>query len=736
MEEQNDLITIEGTAAVLIYQNPENGYAVLRLETEDGIVTAVGCMPGISPGEDLILKGKWIVHPSYGEQFKAEWAQRRMPVGSAAIFRYLATGSIKHIGPSKAKDIVDMFGDESLEIIENHPEELAKIRGITEKRAREISTSFRRQVSLRRLMEFLSQYGIKPYTAISLYHQMGDISVDAVRDNPYILVEFGAEFFEADTMALEMGFEGDCPQRVEAAVMFELSHNLNNGHTFLPYSKLISATNQLIEAGEDVIIEAVDVLCETGHIIRCEIAGQDACYIFEIFDAENYTAKRIAEMACDTAFEYEDSDILIKRVEKEQNVTYSEGQRLAVSLAASNRVLVLTGGPGTGKTTSVRAILALFDILGLDTTLCAPTGRAAKRMSEVCGREAATIHRLLGATIGESGDLTFEHDENDPLDTDAVIVDESSMIDINLMSSLLRALKPGCRLVMVGDADQLPSVGPGNVFSDIIRSNVVNTVRLTEIFRQAQESKIVKSAHMINSGILPDLKNSNGDFFFLKRTDNQRAADTIISLCTERLPKNMGIPSSEIQILSPTRRHELGTQNLNKLLQNALNPLIDGKKEKEYGDFLYREGDKVMQIRNNYDIMWKTSDGVTQGTGVFNGDIGTIFSIDHQREILTVEFDDKYVEYLFEQLSELEPAYAMTVHKSQGSEYGAVILAVSDSAPQLQVRSVLYTAVTRAKKLLIIVGDDGVIGKMVSNDRRTRRYSGLRARLIQETEAV
>ncbi len=736
MEEQNSLITIEGTAAVLIYQNPENGYAVLRLETEDGIVTAVGCMPGISPGEDLILKGKWIVHPSYGEQFKAEWAQRRMPVGSSAIFRYLATGSIKHIGPSKAKDIVDMFGDESLDIIENHPEELAKIRGITEKRAREISTSFRRQVSLRRLMEFLSQYGIKPYTAISLYHQMGDIAVDAVRDNPYILVEFGAEFFEADAMALEMGFEGDCPQRVEAAVIFELSHNLNNGHTFLPYSKLISATNQLIEAGEDVIIEAVDILCETGHIVRCEIAGQDACYIFEIFDAENYTAKRIAEMACDTAFEYEDSEILIKRVEKEQNVVYSEGQRLAVSLAASNRVLVLTGGPGTGKTTSVRAILALFDILGLDTTLCAPTGRAAKRMSEVCGRDAATIHRLLGATIGESGDLTFEHDENEPLDTDAVIVDESSMIDINLMSSLLRALKPGCRLVMVGDADQLPSVGPGNVFSDIIRSNVVNTVRLTEIFRQAQESKIVRSAHMINSGILPDLKNSNGDFFFLKRTDNQRAADTIISLCTDRLPNNMGIPPSEIQILSPTRRHELGTQNLNKLLQNAVNPLIDGKKEKEYGDFLYREGDKVMQIRNNYDIMWKTSDGVTQGTGVFNGDIGTICSIDHQREILTVEFDDKYVEYLFEQLSELEPAYAMTVHKSQGSEYSAVILAVSDSAPQLQVRSVLYTAVTRAKKLLIIVGDDAVIGRMVSNDRRTRRYSGLRARLVQEAEAV
>ena len=441
-------------------------------------------------------------------------------------------------------------------------------------------------------------------------------------------------------------------------------------------------------------------------------------------------------MASNTAFEYENAGYLINKVEQEQNVTYSEGQRLAVSLAASNRVLVLTGGPGTGKTTSVRAILALFDILGLETTLCAPTGRAAKRMSEVCGRDAATIHRLLGATIGENGDLTFEHDESDPLETDAIIVDEASMIDINLMSSLLRALKPGCRLVLVGDADQLPSVGPGNVFSDIIRSGVVSTVRLTEIFRQAQESKIIRSAHMINSGIMPDLKNSNGDFFFLKRGDVSRAAETIISLCTERLPKNMGIPSSEIQVLSPTRRHELGTQNLNKLLQNAVNPLTDGKKEKEYGDFIYREGDKVMQIRNNYDIMWKTSDGLTQGTGVFNGDVGTVCTIDHQRETVTVEYDDKYVEYLFEQLSELEPAYAMTVHKAQGSEYSAVILAAADSAPQLQVRSVLYTAVTRAKKLLIIVGDDNVIARMVSNDRRTRRYSGLRARLIAETEAV
>ncbi len=729
MEDENSLSTIEGTAAVLIYQNPENGYTVLRLDTQDGLVTAVGCMPGISPGEELTLKGKWTTHPSYGEQFKAEWAQRRMPEGAPAIFRYLATGAIKYIGPSKAREIVDRFGDDTLDIIENHPEKLSELKGISMKRAGEISTAFKRQVSLRRLMEFLSQYAIRPFVAMQLYRTMGDMALDAVKENPYITVECGAEFFEADAMALSMGFEGDCPQRVEAAVLFELTHNLNNGHTFLPYKKLIAATQQLISCEGEIIEEALNILCETGYIVRCEAAGQDACYLTDIFDAESYTARRIIDMACNTSFEYDGADALINAVEREQGIKYSSEQRLAVALAASNRVMVLTGGPGTGKTTSVRAILALFDKLRLKTVLCAPTGRAAKHMSEVCLRDAATIHRMLGASVGDNDRLLFEHDESDPIDADAVIVDESSMIDINLMHNLLKALPSGCRLVLVGDADQLPSVGPGNVFSDIINSGVIKTVRLTEIFRQAQESRIVRSAHMINCGEMPDLKNTGGDFYFLRRTDPKRAAETIVSLCSQRLPNNMGIPPSEIQVLSPTKRYEYGTFNLNKLLQNALNPPDKGKKEKEYGDFLYREGDKVMQIRNNYDIMWKTPDGITAGNGVFNGDIGTIISIDAQHETVTVEYDDKRVDYLFEQLTELEPAYAMTVHKSQGSEYGAVILAALGGAPQLLVRSVLYTAVTRAKKLLIIVGDDGAVSKMVSNDRRQRRYSGLRARL-------
>ena len=722
---------IYGTAAVIIYQNPENGYTVLRVDTQDGVITAVGCMPGISPGEELCMTGSWTSHPAYGQQFKADTVQRQMPTGVQAIYRYLATGAVKHIGPAKAGEIVDAFGESALDVIENRPEELCKIRGISDKKAREISASFRRQMGLRRLLEFLSPYGIKPAVAMRLYRVFGGEAVDAVRDNPYIIAsgDFGAEFYLADTLALELGFEADCPQRIEAAVIFELTHNLTNGHTFLPYEKLLTATSQLIEVETEPVSEAVEVLCDLGLVAREKVAGQDACYLAEIHYAEEYTGKKLISMSEDTALSEENIDSFIEKAERELHVTYSAEQRAAVHLASCHRVMVLTGGPGTGKTTTIRAILALFDMMGFKTALCAPTGRAAKRMGEVCSREAYTIHRLLGTSLGDEDRLVFEHDENDPIDADAVIADECSMIDIMLMSSFLKALRPGCRLIMVGDADQLPSVGPGNVFSDIIRSGRIMTVKLTEIFRQARKSRIVTSAHMINSGELPDLKENSGDFFFMCRRDPKKAVETIISLVSRRLPENMHIPPENIQVLSPTRRYEMGTENLNRLLQEALNPEGKGKKEKQSGDFIYREGDKVMQIKNNYDIMWKTKDGFTSGTGVFNGDIGIISEIDYTRETVTVEFDDKRVNYLYEQLSELEPAYAMTVHKSQGSEYDTVILAAGNAAQSLLVRNVLYTAVTRAKTLLIIVGDDTAVQKMVENDRRQRRYSGLRARL-------
>ena len=731
MDRNEEIVVLTGTAAALIYQNPENGYAVLRLDTGEDTVTCVGCMPGISPGEELELTGRWTAHTAYGEQFRAETVVRRLPTGPAAIFRYLATGAVKHVGPALAREIVDRFGAETLEILENEPEKLAEIRGISAKRAEKIGEEFRKQICLRRLMETLNQYDIKPFVAVQLYRYLGNDALETVRENPYVLTAFGAEFFEADNMALEMGFDGDSPERMEAALLFELTHNLNNGHTFLPREKLLAATAQLLEADVIPLEEALGVLCETGEVVLDRVAGVDACYLEHMFRAERDAAVRLLDRAADTAWPEEPADKLIRKVEEEQGVTYSDSQRKAVEMAARNRVMVLTGGPGTGKTTCVRGFLALFDRLRLRTLLCAPTGRAAKRMSEVCGRDAATIHRMLGTTMGEDGKPVFTHNEDNPLGCDAVIVDETSMVDIQLFSSLLRALPDGCRLILVGDADQLPSVGAGNVFGDIIRSGAVCTVRLTEIFRQAQESKIVRAAHRINEGQLPDLKNAGGDLFFLKRSDPSRAEETVLELCRSRLPENMGIPFSEIQVLCPSRKNALGTENLNRSLQESLNPPDRGKKEKAYGDFVFREGDKVMQTRNDYDIMWKTPDGLSVGSGVFNGDIGIIREIDYQRETVTVDYEDKRVDYLYEQLGDIEPAWALTVHKAQGSEYTAVILACLDAPSRLLTRSVLYTAVTRAKKLLIIVGSDAAVEHMVANDRRTRRYSGLRARLAE-----
>ncbi|NLT14883.1 MAG: ATP-dependent RecD-like DNA helicase [Clostridiales bacterium] len=726
-------IQIEGTVAALIYQNAENGYAVLRLNTADGTVTAVGCMPGVNPGESLVLTGGWATHQSYGEQFKAEFAERRMPKGRDAIYSYLASGAIKNVGPAKARDIVERFGDQALEIIENEPEKLSQVRGITAKRAMEVSVSFRRQVGLRRLIDFLSHFGLKPLVAIKLYKTYGDEALAAVKDNPYIMADeqFGADFYEADAVALSLGFDSDCAERVESAVLFELYHNLDNGHTFLPYDKLVAATNQLIDVGHQTVADAVDALCESGFMVREPVAGVDACYLEAFHDAEQFIAQRLLAMSDDPVADTADIGALVSEVEREYGITYARLQYQAVEMAAKSRIMVLTGGPGTGKTTCVRGIIALFDKLRLKTVLCAPTGRAAKRMSELTGREAATIHRLLGAGIGDGDALIFEHDETNPLNTDAVIVDETSMVDITLMRSLLAAMKPGCRLVLVGDADQLPSVGPGNVFSDIIRSEAVGTIVLSEIFRQANESGIVKNAHLINKGTVPDLSEKCADFFFLRRTSQDKSLETIVELCAERLPKNMGIDPSQIQVLSPTRKNRTGTENLNARLQAALNPASQGKKEKAFGEYIFREGDKVMQIRNNYDIIWKSADGFFGGTGVFNGDIGQIREIDFTHETLTVDFEDKLVTYLFEQMTELEPAYALTVHKSQGSEYRAVILAAAAGAQQLLVRSVLYTAVTRARELLIIVGDQGIIETMVHNDKRQRRYSGLRARLMR-----
>ena len=727
---------IEGIVSNVVFSNADNGYTVLRLDTIDGVVTAAGNIPGVTHGERLVLSGSWMTHPQYGEQFKTESFEIKPPSGADDIFRYLASGAIKNIGPAKARDIVDKFGSESLNILENDPDKLASIKGISLRSARRIGDGYRRQAGLRRLIDFFTQYGIKPLIATRVYKDYGDDALEAVRDNPYLIASepYGAEFFEADAIALDLGFESDCPERVSAALVFELAHNLGNGHVFIPKNKLTPAVSELIGVGFEDVEEAFDALCEYGDIVVDSIAGIDGCYLKHMFEAECYTASRLSEMACPLHEGGYEVLGFIKDIESGQGIKYATMQLKAIELAVKSDILVLTGGPGTGKTTTVRGILMMFDALGLQTSLCAPTGRAAKRLSELCKREAVTIHRLLGANLDESGNPIFDQDEHNQLNADAVIVDESSMIDILLMHALLKAMKPGCRLIMVGDVDQLPPVGPGNMFADAIRSDVVPVIALTEIFRQAEDSGIVGCAHSVNNGVMPNLAEKYPDLFFMRRQSEQSLAETVAELYSERLPKNMGIDPTQIQVLSPTRKRASGTIALNELLREKLNPHSAAKKEKQVGDFVFRTGDKVMQIRNNYDIIWESHDKLISGTGVFNGDVGIIKDIDHNRETVTVDFEDKLVNYVFDQLPELEPAFAVTVHKSQGSEYRAVILAMTSAAPMLLTRSVLYTAMTRAKNLLVIVGSPEVMAKMVHNDKRQKRYSGLRARLAKNCE--
>lgn len=726
---------INGIISSVIYLNDENGYAVVRMETDSGeMVTAVGCLPYIAPGEMISAEGSWVTHAQHGRQFKIEQSNRLLPTSADGIYEYLAGSTVKGIGPATAALIVDRFKEKSLDILEMHPEKLAEIKGISLTKAKDLSASFKKQAGVRRLTEFLCAYGIKPLVALKLYRAYGSAALETVHENPYIISasHIGASFAEADNLALELGIEGDSINRISAAVLFELQHNSGNGHCFIPRDKLIAATSQLISVPADLVSDAIDSLSENGGLVCDTVANLDVCYLAELYEAETYTAERLKSMAGLKTKSSANVERLISKLENLYDISYAPLQKQSIELALNNRILVITGGPGTGKTTILKGILSLYDELELETLLAAPTGRAAKRMSELTGREASTIHRLLGAKMAEDGQsVIFSKHEGDPLNCDALVLDECSMVDITLMSSLLKALKPGCRLVLVGDADQLPSVGPGNVFSDIIRSQTVPTVRLTEIFRQKGDSRIVRNAHMINRGEHPDFEANTGDFFRLRRLKGGTAVETIVELCARRLPENMKIPSASIQVLSPTRKGETGTANLNKRLQAALNPPSESKKEKLFGEAVFRVGDKVIQIKNNYDTIWKTKGGVS-GAGVYNGDIGTIAQIDPITETLTVDFEDKLATYSFEMLNELEHAWALTVHKSQGSEYRAVVLALSGDVQMLLTRGVLYTAVTRAKELLIMVGDDNIAHRMIDNNKQSRRYSALRLRLIAD----
>ena len=731
-----ELEILQGTIGAVIYQNYDNGYSVLRLGCDDGqTVTVVGTIPLPAVGERLMVTGKWSSHQSYGKQFEAEFLERLLPQTASEILTYLSSRIIKGIGPVTAGRIVQRFGAQTLQILEQEPHRLAEVPGISAAKAKTIGEEFRLQMGMRQLMEFFALHHLPAELAVRAYKLYGESTIDLLYDDPYLLMEEGLEapFGAVDRFAIEMGMAGDDPRRIDAGILFELTYNLSAGHSFLPEEKLIIATTQLLNVEFTEVAQGISRLIEGEKLIRDTLSGITVDYLPTLYEAELYTGKRLLEFSKKQFPLPSGWKQMLRSIQSDSGITYSQQQKDAIEESLCSGLLLITGGPGTGKTTILNGILSLYSQMDLKVALAAPTGRAAKRLTEVTGEEAFTIHRLLEAGIDpHSGKMFFARDEENPLKADAVIVDEMSMVDIQLLASLLRAIPSGKRLILVGDPDQLPPVGPGFPFSDCLRSKVLPTVQLTEIFRQAQESLIVMNAHKINCGQMPQLRDRTRDFFFLPCRSEEEVAQTIAGLCTTRLPEKMNIPSDQIQVLTPTRKGAVGTWGLNELLQARLNPPHPMKKERKFGEFSFREGDRVMQIRNNYDIMWKTCDSSTLGTGIFNGDIGTITAIDFNEETLTVVFDGREAQYDFAQLNELEPAYAMTVHKSQGSEYRAVVLCAWNGSPYLLSRSVLYTAVTRAKELLIIVGREETVAAMTQNAKVGRRYSGLKLRLQEK----
>ncbi len=735
---EQELEILQGAVSAVVYQNYDNGYAVLRLNVGGGQnVTVVGTIPMPCAGERLMVTGKWSSHPSYGRQFEAEFLERLMPQSESEILSYLSGRIIKGIGPVTATRIVRRFGEQTLAVMEREPERLAEITGISKEKARAIGEEFRLRVGMRQLMEFFALHQLPAELAVRTYKLYGESTVQLLYDDPYLLMDEGldAPFGAVDRFAIELGVDGEDPRRVRAGILFELNYNLTAGHSFLPEDKLIPATAQLLSVEPEAVCREVEVLLENRQLVRQMLAGIRVLYLPALYEAETEITRRLLLAAERTFPEPKDLANRLRQAAIESGVAYSAQQEQAIRRAAISGLLLITGGPGTGKTTILKGILSLLGNLQMKCVLAAPTGRAAKRLTEVTGEEASTIHRLLEAGIDpNTGRMFFARDESNPLKADVVIVDEMSMVDVLLLHDLLRAVPPGKRLIFVGDPDQLPPVGPGFPFGDCLRSEMLPAVRLTEIFRQAQESLIVMNAHRVNKGIAPELTNRKSDFFFLPCRSEEEVQKTICGLCSTRLPQNMGIPAEQIQVLSPTRKGGVGTGALNQLLQAALNPPAPTKKERQFGDYCFREGDRVMQIRNNYDILWKKTDGSTAGTGIFNGDVGTVLAIDPQQETLTVVFDDRQADYDFAQLGELESAYAVTVHKSQGSEYRAVILSAWNGSPYLLSRSVLYTAITRARELLIIVGRQETVAAMTENAKRGRRYTGLKLRLQGKVE--
>ena len=735
---EQDMEILQGVISSVVFENYDNGYTVLRLSLGGGqTITVVGTIPLPVVGEQLMVTGKWGNHPSYGKQFEAEFLERMMPQTTSGILSFLSSRTIRGIGPKMAARIVDHFGEQTLQVMEREPVRLAEVTGISPQKAAEIGEAFRLQMGVRQLMEFFALHQLPAELAVRTYKIYGDAAVELLYEDPYLLMDEGldAPFGAVDRFAIELGVAGDDPRRLEAGVLFELNYNLSAGHSFLPQDKLIAATAQLLFVEAELVQQAVERLLQAERLVRCTLAGIVVVYLPQLYEAETYCTRRLLEFASLEFPEPRGLDKKVGQVAQESGIDYSAEQEQAIRRAATSGLLMITGGPGTGKTTILNGILSLLGQMQLRCVLAAPTGRAAKRLTEVTGEEASTIHRLLEASVDpHTGKMVFVRDAGNPIQADAVIVDEMSMVDVQLLYSLLQAIPQGKRLILVGDPDQLPPVGPGFPFSDMLRAGVLPGVRLVEIFRQAQKSLIVMNAHRVNQGQMPELKVTSSDFFFLRRQTEEQLASTIRDLCTTRLPKNMGIPPEQIQVLCPTRKGGVGTIALNQLLQQALNPASPEKKEHQSGQFLFREGDRVMQIRNNYDILWKKLDGSAVGTGIFNGDMGVITSIDSNQETMTIVFDDRQAQYDFTQLNELEPSYAVTVHKSQGSEYRAVILTAWNASAYLLSRSILYTAITRARELLILVGREDIVAAMTENAKRSRRYSGLKLRLQGKAE--
>ncbi len=729
-------IVIDCTIESIVYRNEDNGYTICEVASKsEGSFYAVGYMPTVRTGEEATLSGEWVTHPEYGEQFKVELYETIMPSEKSAIIRYLSSGVIKGVREATANKLYDAFGDDVFNVLTNECERIAAIKGIGRDRAVKICNSFNEQRSVQNIVMFLQQYSVSANTAIKIHKIFGSNSVQTIKENPYSLANNidGISFKTADMIAYNLGIPKNSPERVMCGVIYFLRDAAyTNGHVYMPEGLLIEHTVYNLGVTETEAENAIAELIAERELIRDRIDNTDVLYLYSAYHDEKYIAERIKEIANSEsryAISTSRAEAETDEFEEKTGITLAKKQRDAVITALSSGIMVLTGGPGTGKTTTINAIISIMEGLNIKVALTAPTGRAAKRMTQLTNRDAKTVHRLLGAQMVGNSHI-FSRDEENPLDSDVIILDEASMVDTSLMASFLRAVKTGGRIILSGDSDQLPSVGPGNVLHDIISSGVVSTVKLTDIFRQSEESLIILNAHKINNGEIPELSDRTRDFFFMKRGDATDVAATVTELYRKRLPDTYGLnPMTDIQVLSPTKKGITGTIELNKTLQASANPPKSTKKEYKYGNTVFREGDKVMQTKNNYEMEY-TTDAGEDGTGIYNGDMGIIESIHTEDKYMIIGFDDgKTVEYPFSSMDELDLAYAITVHKSQGSEFRYVVMPVFSYMPMLMTKNLFYTAITRAKTMVVLVGSERVIESMVRNNSYTARFTGLGERL-------